>query len=124
MLKLSSSGSFDFLESFLHKFQNRSNLSILEKYGAMGVDALSNATPVESGETAHLWRYKVEGNNKRATLTWFNDHVNNGVNIAVILQYGHATRNGGWVEGREYINPALRPLFDQMANDLWAEVNK
>lgn len=95
---------------------------ILSKYGEMGVLALSRATPKESGETARSWSYEIEKTDSGYRLVWKNSHVNKGVPIAIILQYGHGTRNGGYVQGRDYINPALRPIFDGIAADSWKEM--
>lgn len=123
-LSVSSSGSFSKLESFL-KRDTASNLKqSMHRFGQKGVDALAASTPVESGETRAAWRYEIKKGRKVSSITWFNDHVNEEVNIAVILQYGHATGNGGWVEGRDYINPALRPIFDGFAAELWMEVTR
>ena len=99
-------------------------ISMLEKYGQRGVAALAAATPVDTGRTASSWGYEIKQGDGKITLTWTNTHVENGVNIAIILQYGHATRNGGYVAGRDYINPALQPIFDAMALEAWEEVNK
>ena len=99
-------------------------LGDLNKYGRQGVAALASATPIDSGETAESWYYEIENNKESATITFYNSNVQNGVPIAIILQYGHGTRNGGWVEGRDYINPAIQPIFDQIVDDAWREVNK
>lgn len=123
-LSVSSKGSFDNLENFLKKDYNRALRVILNNYGQKGVDALASATPIESSKTAHSWRYKVKIGKKFSSITWHNDNVVNNVNIAVILQYGHGTGTGGWVEGRDYINPALRPIFDGFASELWMEVTR
>lgn len=98
--------------------------NILDKYGKQGVSALSSATPVDSGLTANSWTYEIENKGDQVTIFWGNTNVNKGVNIAVILQYGHGTRNGGYVAGRDYINPAIRPVFDAIANEAWKEVTK
>jgi len=92
--------------------------SKLDRYGRMGVDALRSATPVDSGKTASSWDYRIEDN----ALYWTNSNINQNVNIAIIIQYGHGTGTGGYVEGIDYINPAIRPIFEQIANDLWKEV--
>jgi hypothetical protein len=98
---------------------------ILDKYGAEGVAALASATPVDTGETARSWYYKIERDKSGSfTLAFFNSNIQNGVPIAIILQYGHGTRNGGWVEGRDYINPAIQPIFDRLADEAWREVKK
>jgi hypothetical protein len=96
--------------------------SILHKYGDMGVSALATATPKESGHTANSWYYEIEASKSSATITFLNSHVNKGVNIAIILQYGHGTGTGGWVQGRDYINPAVQPVFDKIADAAWKEV--
>lgn len=89
-----------------------------------GVAALSAATPVDTGLTANSWKYEITHNKESATISFTNTNIQNGVPIAVILQYGHATRNGGWVQGRDYINPAIQPIFDEIAKDAWREVTK
>lgn len=94
----------------------------LTKFAQKGVDALQAATPVDSGETASAWGYEIETSGSGAKITWTNSNINDGVNIAVILQYGHGTGTGGYVEGRDYINPALAPVFDEIADELWKEV--
>lgn len=95
---------------------------ILSKYGKIGVNALLQATPKDSGVTSQSWNYRIEVNNNNASIVWYNTNVVKGVNIAVILQYGHGTRNGGWVEGTDYINPAMKPIFDKIADQVWKEV--
>lgn len=97
---------------------------ILNKYGQMGVEALRNATPVESGLTAASWYYEVDGSGGRARITWKNSHANDGVHIAIILQYGHGTGTGGYVAGRDYINPAIKPVFDKIEAEVWKEVTR
>lgn len=98
--------------------------AVLEKYGALGVAELSAATPVESGETAASWSYTIVQRPGYYSIRWHNSHQNDGVPIAVILQYGHGTGTGGYVEGRDYIMPAIRPIFDEMANEAWKEVTR
>lgn len=122
MISFTQSGDFSNLTNFLQRAKNVIHISTLDKYGQMGVDALEKATPVESGETARSWRYKAEIQNGSASITFYNSHINDGVPIAIILQYGHGTRNGGWVEGIDYINPALKPIFDELAETAWKEV--
>lgn len=97
---------------------------ILNKYGQMGVEALRNATPVESGLTAASWYYEVDASGGRSRITWKNSHANDGVHIAIILQYGHGTGTGGYVAGRDYINPAIKPVFDKIEAEVWKEVTK
>ena len=115
-------GNFDKTEKFLKKSFGRDYLAVLEKYGQQGVAALSSATPVKTGMTAASWSYKIIQNEGSLSIVWENSNVNKGVNIALILQYGHGTRNGGYVNGRDYINPALQPIFDKMADAAWKEV--
>jgi len=124
MISLSSSGSTKKTEDFLERMQSGSIFDMLDGYGLAGVDALSEATPVDTGETAASWFYRITEENGRHILSWHNDHINENVNIAIILQYGHGTGTGGWVEGRDYINPEMQPLFDKMTEDLWREVGR
>lgn len=107
---------------FLTSMKSKKYLSILENYGAQGVAALSAATPVDSGKTANSWSYKVDIQSDHASIYFENSNINDGVNIAVILQYGHGTGTGGYVAGRDYINPALQPVFDNIADAAWKEV--
>ena len=121
-ISFSSKGDFSKTIKFLNKVKNVKINNILSKYGEIGVNALSQATPKDSGVTSKSWNYKIEVNNDNASIVWYNTNVVKGVNIAVILQYGHGTRNGGWVEGRDYINPAMKPIFDKIADQVWKEV--
>ena len=121
-ISFSSKGDFSKTIKFLNKVKNVKINNILSKYGKIGVNALSQATPKDSGVTSRSWNYKIEVNNDNASIVWYNTNVVKGVNIAVILQYGHGTRNGGWVEGRDYINPAMKPVFDKIADQVWKEV--
>lgn len=122
MIVLKTTGKLKKTEKFLSKMSKFDIRRILNKYGEEGVNALAENTPVRSGETASSWRYKVTINNGIATVTWSNTHVEKGVNIAIILQYGHGTRNGGYVQGIDYINPALKPVFNALAEEAWMEV--
>lgn len=122
MIVLKTTGKLKKTEKFLSKMSNFNIRRILNKYGEEGVNSLAENTPVRSGETASSWRYKVSINNGIATVTWSNTHVEKGVNIAIILQYGHGTRNGGYVQGIDYINPALKPVFNALAEEAWMEV--
>ena len=124
MISFRQKGDFSKLTSFFERAKETVYLGDLNKYGRQGVAALASATPIDSGETAESWYYKIENNKESATITFYNSNVQNGVPIAIILQYGHGTRNGGWVEGRDYINPAIQPIFDQIVDDAWREVNK
>lgn len=121
-IKMVCTGSFNKTERFLKKAQEASKTINLTKYGEKGVTALQAATPTRTGVTASSWYYKIEKSGSRLTLSFFNSNVNKGVPIAIILQYGHGTNNGGWVQGRDYINPALRPVFDEMVEAIWKEV--
>lgn len=124
MITFNCKGNFSNTNKFLEKALMASKVDQLTKYGQQGVKALQEATPVESGMTANSWDFKIERKGNGASITWFNTHVEDGVNIAVILQYGHGTRNGGWVEGRDYINPAMKPIFDAIAESAWKEVTR
>jgi hypothetical protein len=123
MVSVKTSGSFKNTESFLHRSKNFS-LNSLDKYGREGVAALAAATPVDTGKTASSWDYRIEKNDNTVTITWTNSNIVDGNCIAILLQYGHATRNGGYVVGRDYINPAIRPIFDNIAKSAWSEVTK
>lgn len=115
-------GDFSKTKKFLERLRYTKYQKILEKYAKKGVEALASATPVDSGVTAASWSYEIIQNEKELSIFWKNSNVSNGVNIALILQYGHATRNGGYVAGRDYINPALQPIFDELAEMVWKEV--
>ena len=121
-IKMVCTGSFNKTERFLKKAHNAFKTIDLTKYGEKGVAALQAATPTRTGLTASSWYYKIEKSGSRIILSFLNSNVNKGVPIAIILQYGHGTNNGGWVQGRDYINPALRPVFDEMAEAIWKEV--
>lgn len=122
MVTFKHRGNFNKLEKFLNRVRGTNYLNLLDKYGKMGVAALSAATPSDSGETANSWTYEIERSSTKTTIYWLNTNENQGVNIAVLLQYGHGTGNGGFVQGRDYINPAMRPIFDKIAEEAWREV--
>lgn len=122
MIYATSSGSFKKTESFLDFLKSDKMFTNLDHYGRVGVDALSSATPIDTGETAHSWSFDIKRQNGRVSINWYNDHTHNGVHIAIILQYGHGTGTGGWVDGRDYINPAMRPVFDRILEDVWRQV--
>ena len=124
MISFKSKGDFKKTQSFLEKAKRLEIQSVLERYGSVGVSALSSATPVESGATASAWYYEVSIKRGAYTITFFNSNVNKGVPIAIILQYGHGTRNGGWVNGRDNINPSIQPIFDEIVEEAWKEVTK
>ena len=124
-ISASSSGSWDSTESWLRRMaQGPSLFSQLERFGQAGVSALQAATPRESGETANAWFYEVIQDGKSWSLVWGNNHVDNGRQIAVLLQYGHGTGTGGYVAPQDYINPALAPIFDHMAAEGWKVVTR
>lgn len=124
MIRFKQKGDFSKLTTFLEKTKGIVHLSNLDKYGREGVSALSAATPIDTGLTANSWYYEISHTNGSAVISFHNSNIQNGVPIAVILQYGHGTRNGGWVEGRDYINPAIQPIFDKIANDAWEEITR
>lgn len=124
MISFRHKGDFSKLTRFLERAKEVVHLGCLDKFGREGVAALASATPVDSGITANSWFYKIENDGKSAKVTFYNSNIQNGVPIAIILQYGHGTRNGGWVQGRDYINPAIQPIFDKLANEAWREVTK
>lgn len=127
MISVKHSGSFEHLEHFLKKNADMNVDHYLEMYGQKGVEALANATPRDTGLTANSWRYEIVKDKQKGLITihWINDNVvDDWFNVALMLQYGHATGTGYWVEGVDYINPALRSIFDKMAEEIWQEVNE
>jgi hypothetical protein len=122
LISYESSGSFDNIDKFLKAMKANNMFQGLQRFGQMGVTALSQATPVDTGETRNSWTYEIIDDGNTYSIIWGNTHVEGGRPIAVLLQYGHGTGTGGYVEGRDYINPALRPLFDQIANEAWKVV--
>ena len=124
MISFRQKGDFSKLTSFLERAKNVIKAGDLDKYGREGVAALASATPVESGLTANSWYYKIKRQNGSISINFYNSNINEDVPIAIILQYGHGTRSGSWVEGRDYINPVIQPLFDKIAYNAWKEVTK
>ena len=124
MVSFRQKGDFSKLTRFLERAKNLVHLSDLDRYGREGVAALASATPVDTGKTAASWYYDIKINKESASITFNNSNIQHGVPIAIILQYGHGTRNGGWVEGRDYINPVIQPIFDKIAEEAWKEVTK
>lgn len=122
MIRFTQKGDFSKTTKYLNKVKRAAMRADLDKYGRAGVNALSSATPVDSGLTAASWYYKIENTGNRVSIVFYNSNIQNGVPIAIILQYGHGTRNGGWVQGRDYINPSIQPIFDKITNDAWREV--
>lgn len=122
MIGLKHKGNFKMTETALSNMYDFIRHVDLNQYGKAGVEALSAATPIDTGLASRSWYYEIEKTDKSAILRFCNSDIENDVPIAIILQYGHATKNGGWVEGRDYINPAVRPIFDKIALDAWREV--
>ena len=122
MIKFKHKGDLKKTESFLKKLQSKSHFQGLDGLAQRGVDALSSATPIDSGLTSQSWGYVIKDDGDKVTIAWTNDNVVDDVNIAIILQYGHATGTGGWVEGEDYINPAIKKTFDDIAKQVWKEV--
>ena len=124
MLTIRQKGDFSKLTRYLVNVKQINKKIDLDKYGREGVAALESVTPVDTGLTARSWYYEIERSNNEASITFYNSNIQNGIPIAIILQYGHATGTGGWVEGRDYINPAIQPIFDKIAKKAWEEVTK
>jgi urease accessory protein UreF len=117
-----STGSFVNTEAFLNKMSKQDIFQQLDAYARQGVSALSSATPVDSGLTAASWGYEIEKTKSTYSIIWTNTHTHNGVPVAILLQYGHGTGTGGYVQGKDYINPAIKPIFDKIADNVWKAV--
>lgn len=124
MVEFKQKGDFAKLNRYLERMREVAKIGDLDKYGKEGVSALSAATPIDTGKTANSWSYKINRQNGSVSIDFYNSNFSNGVPIAIILQYGHATNNGGWVQGRDYINPAIQPIFDKIAKNAWKEVTE
>ena len=124
MIRFRQKGDFSKFTRFMERAKQVVRISDLDKYGREGVAALASATPVETGKTANSWYYKIENKEGTIKLSFHNSNIQNGVPVAIVIQYGHATGNGGYVEGRDYINPAVQPIFDDITKNLWREVTK
>ena len=124
MISVRHKGDFSKFSKYLGNVKNAVRGNSLDKYGRQGVAALASATPVDTGLTASSWDYKIVRTKETTSIEFHNSNIQNGVPIAIILQYGHGTGTGGWVQGRDYINPAIQSLFDKIANDAWREVTK
>lgn len=124
MISFRQKGDFSKLSRYIERAREAAKIGILDKYGREGVTALASATPVKTGKTASSWVYEIKRQNGSVSIVFKNTNIVNGVPIAIILQYGHGTGTGGWVEGRDYINPAIQPIFDEIANKAWREVAK
>ena len=124
MIKFENKGDFSKTTNFLTNLKRSKLVKDLDKFGKKGVEALKSVTPINTGLTANSWYYEIIEENNSTKINFCNSNIQNGVPIAIILQYGHGTRNGGWVEGRDYINPAIQPIFDDIVNNAWKEVTK
>lgn len=124
MIRVKQKGDYSKVIRYLERNKKGVNIRGLDKYGRLGVAALSANTPMRTGLTAESWYYEIEEKSGIVEIRFCNSNIQNGVPIAIILQYGHATRNGGWVEGRDYINPAIQPIFDEIAQNAWKEVTR
>lgn len=124
MIRFKQKGDFSKVTRYFEKVGKKAKISDLDKFGKRGVEALSKATPVKTGRTANSWYYEITSENGLTTISFCNSNIQNGVPIAIILQYGHGTNHGGWVQGRDYINPAIQPIFDEMAQEAWREVTR
>ena len=124
MITITQRGDFKKTEDFLDKAKHQDFYKHLEQYAIMGVEALHDATPIDTGKTADSWDYKIETNKGSAAITWTNSNTNKGENIAILIQYGHGTGTGGYVHGRDYINPAMREVFDKIIEEIWKEVTE
>lgn len=122
MISVTATGDFDKTSKILSQMAKGDFFNLLEHYGQVGVDALASATPVESGLTANSWTYEIIRKPGEYAIVWHNTNVNDGLPVAILIQYGHGTGTGGWVEGYDYINPAIRPIFDQMTDEVWKQV--
>lgn len=123
-ITITQKGSFNKTQAYLSRLKTSDLYAVLGKYGSLGVAALSNATPTETGRTAHSWSYEIIKRKGYYSIAWHNTNVEDGIPIAIIIQYGHGTKNGGYVQGRDYIMPAIRPIFDQIVAEAWREVTK
>ena len=124
MIGFRQKGDFSKTKRYFNRLQRALDRGVFDQYGKEGVAALSAATPVDTGVTAKSWDYKIIRERTSISIVFTNSNVQNGIPIAIILQYGHATRNGGWVEGRDYINPAIQPIFDKLVRKAWGEVTR
>ena len=122
IVSIKHKGSFRNIDRFLVKANKREYFGVLKKYAIKGVEALSSATPIDTGYTSQCWKYEIETTEGKTIIRWLNTNAKDGVNIALILQYGHGTGTGGYVQGLDYINPALQPVFDEIAEQTWKEV--
>lgn len=124
MIKVTSKGNWNQTTAYLNRILSGEHLKALEKFGPVGVSALASATPKESSLTANSWTYEVESRAGFYKMSWLNNNIHEGANVAILIQFGHGVRGGGYVQGRDFINPAMRPIFDQMAEEMWKAVTR
>lgn len=122
MIEFKQKGNFKNTERFFDKATKAEYLHVLDKYGREGVAALASVTPKDSGLTANSWRYEISSSKGSYTISWFNSNMVDNIPIAILIQYGHGTKNGGYVQGYDYINPVMKPIFDKIAEEAWREV--
>lgn len=122
MISFRQKGDFSKLTRYLEKVKEVARIGDLDKYGRQGVAALESATPKDTGLTSKSWKYEIKQSKGSVSISFYNTNIQNGVPIAILLQYGHGTRNGGWIQGRDYINPAIQPIFDEIVKSAWKEV--
>lgn len=124
MISFKQKGDFSKLTRYFERVKQASHIGFLDKYGKRGVQELTRATPQDTGRLASSWYYNIENDGKTVRLNFCNSDIENGAPVAIVLQYGHGTQNGGWVEGKDYINPAIQPIFDEIVEEAWKEVTK
>ena len=124
MISFRHKGNFSKFNRYLERAKNVVRVGDLDKFGRQGVAALASATPIDSGQTANSWYYEIERTKGSVSISFHNSNIQNGVPIAIILQYGHGTGTGGWVQGRDYINPSIQPIFNSIVNEAWREVTR
>ncbi len=124
MIKFTQKGDLSKVTQYLERQRSSNRKKLLDKYGALGVEYLRDATPKDTGKTASSWSYSINSSKDKMSIEWSNSNVNKGVPIAIILQYGHGTGTGGYVQGRDYINPAIQSVFDEMSKELWEEMTR
>lgn len=122
MFEITGKGDFSKTKNFLTKMIRKDEFSALEQYGQMGVTALQRSTPVDTGLARESWGYKIVRGPRTTSIEWYNTDIEGGSKVVILIQYGHATGTGGYVQGRDFINPAMRPVFDRIANDMWEKV--
>lgn len=124
MITVKIDNKFSITERFFERIKELNHKGLFDKYGAIGIEALASATPKDTGKTSESWEYTIVHRLGKTSIIWSNMNVNDGCNVAILLQYGHGLKNGGYVQGRDFINPAIQPVFDKIANDAWDEVTR